>query len=200
MYIIILMTNKNVTIIKDNNITEDVFLVFQIVDIDHTHIDNSEDGDGKDFQIRIYGKKENGSSVCLLVNEYVLKFYFKVKENWLYNITENDIENMLDRMATNIQKKNGECDGYIGVNFIDKFDFYNFNGEKKQRFGEVTFKNYMTFKKFARYLERGQKIKNKIYMFKLYESNLDPIPRFFHDRELTSVGWVKVPRSKFKYA
>ncbi len=111
--------------------------------------------------------------------------------------------------------------GLIDFEFCEKMKFYPFLNKQKFKFVKLLFSNMTVFKKcinmFQDWESREPKdislSSKKPYppnlqkVFNLYESNVDPINRFCHLRNITTAGWITItsysiidPQKSIKYS
>ena len=83
--------------------------------------------------------------------------------------------------------------------------FWSFTNNQKYKFLKLFFKSkagfnlYQKFFKHNRYFPyHGKSRADKPIEMKLFESNFEPLLRFFHDKEIKPSDWVRIPKHKFK--
>lgn len=131
--------------------------------------------DDDEHLISIFGKTEDGKSVCVTTG---FKPYFFVK---LPRGTEKgDVEILYDRI--NSMKK----DCLTGYSLTKQKDVWGFQNNEEFFFMHLTFKN----------LEARRKV-NSVFMYNsdfkpyhVYESNIDPVLRLMHRTGIQSTGWL----------
>ena len=158
------------------------------------------------YVIYLYGLTEYGESITVRLAHFAPYFYVKMPSG----ITQDLFVKMLDNdvLAPNfmvVDKETGEesvMDLYkykwykkdlLSVSFSDKIDFWGFNNGEKSRFARLLFRNSYTMKAYERAFEKPVQVKESWRVsFPLYESNMDPLIRFFHWRNLEPCGWLEV--------
>ena len=175
----------------------DESLQFQIIDIDDFH---EEDDEGeKSFKIRLFGKTNKNKSVYIQVDGFTPYFYVQVDNNWRHS----HISKIIDHIKGKVWPK--DCvDGFIKCEIVEKCDFYGFTNYTKFNFLKLIFRDYDSMRAYSRvfqykkhfidFVTRGR---NGI-KFKIYESNITPILRFLHERNINAVGWVKIEKKNLK--
>jgi DNA polymerase delta subunit 1 len=131
--------------------------------------------DDDEHLISIFGKTEDGKSVCVTTG---FNPYFFVK---LPRGTEKgDVEILYDRI--NSMKK----DCLTGYSLTKQKDVWGFQNNEEFFFMHLTFKN----------LEARRKV-NSVFMYNsdfkpyhVYESNIDPVLRLMHRTGIQSTGWL----------
>jgi hypothetical protein len=93
-----------------------------------------------------------------------------------------------------------ESIGFRGKNieYLERKRYYGFENNKIRRFLKLSFYTFKSMKNL-RYKIANElfMINGKEYKFPLYESNIDPILRFTHLRDILTAGWIMVPRGKY---
>jgi DNA polymerase elongation subunit (family B) len=161
---------------------------FQLLDIDHFH-DDDDNGDVI-YKIRLFGKTRSDKSVYLEVNGFKPYFFVEVDSNW----TKNQINRIIEQIKKKVYPKN-YVNGYLTYELVEQYKFWGFTNYKKFNFIKLFFNSYDSMLAYNRAFSKRQKInymgKNKI-KFNIYESNINPILRFLHIKELNAVGWCSI--------
>ena len=177
--------------------------------------------DPQGFQIRVFGKTPDGKSVCCTIDEYKPYFYLKTpsKDENGRDILQDSmtIENFKESLIHNksyaayLKTKEGNIQTYKEEHIADGgFEYDNFseemkipingwNNNEKEKFFKVSFNDHSTFKKEVNYFKKPRKYKfihDSPFAFELYESNVDPMLRFMHERDITPAGFISI---KHKY-
>jgi DNA polymerase elongation subunit (family B) len=190
--------------IEDDEISQDSIkgrnkpqedLVFQILDIDYYHVED-EDENKKTFNIMLFGKTKNDKSVYVNVEGYNPCFYVEIDNRWRKPVCERIISDIKKRVKKDLQG------GLIDFDIIQAHKFHGFTDDENFNFLKLIFNDYDAMRAYARsfemkhampYIERQRKIN-----FKLYESNMNPILRFLHERSVDPIGWCRIPQDKFR--
>jgi len=164
------------------------------------------------YIIRVFGVDKKGFSVCLTVKDFTPFFYIKVKDSWGKQDTQKFLR-ILNEKLSKTPKKVGEL--WVKLDFSKnllydkcvlqlKNDFYGFTNKKKYKFLRLVFNNSDAMKKTISIIKNhnnsGQDKRKKLEGFSklpLYESNLDPIIRFAHIKNLKFSGWIECSDFKF---
>ena len=162
--------------------------------------------DERKFEIRGYGITDNNNSICVHVKGFEPYFYIEVPQKWNRTISKLF-------QATLEMKLGKKKDGLKQCKFINSKKLYGFSDYKKFNFIKIKSYNLSTFYECRRIIEGRYpygknktiekhglckdsifKIKGKDYDFsdKLYESNITPMLRFFHIRNLQPNGWIEL--------
>lgn len=185
---------------------------FQAIDWTETNEDLSKDpGEENDFfspvtetyVIRAFGVTELGQSVCCNIVHFLPFFYVKVPNNW----QKTDVSVFLARLiGSQIKSKKGNYwnslekykDCFIKEKCIlqKKHEFYGFTGKKEYKFLKLVFNNSFalsnTVKVLNQHNDSTSEIKGYSFKFKIYESNLNSLLRFFHKKDIKPCGWMSV--------
>jgi DNA polymerase elongation subunit (family B) len=160
----------------------------------NTYKDNSQ------FLIQIFGLDESGKTCSIIVEEFKPFFYVLVEENW--NITKKNqfLEHLKQKMGKYYQDSITECI------IVKRKKLYGFDGGKEHKFIKLEFSNLNAFNKaknlwYSPYGDDGRKLLKNGYLFngtfiKIYESNIPPLLRFFHIRDISPSGWIALPNKK----
>lgn len=161
---------------------------FQIIDWNDTCIFHDYDNEDEDedysgnkeeveekfyYSIQIFGKNENGQSICVNVYEVYPYFYIKngfYQKNKYKFIFNNNVEisTFYIQQIQEIKKKN----------------YSNFRNDYEDRFLKISFKSPIYLNKTKKmFLEQN---------FDLYESNVNGIIQFIHDNNLSGCSWVSI--------
>ena len=180
-------------------------LCIHIIDLQSDDIDNV-------FQITIYGKTiENKNVVCHVI-DFKPSFYVKIPEKWSKNKFESCIINTINFKLKVWERK------FINVEVKPpkyNYDFYeykhDFNNDcrKKEKFVKLVFNNYRSFNKYKseiknlyndknNNLDDWRSICNDECLANLYESNIHPILRFIHSRNISPAGWIDISGKSVK--
>jgi DNA polymerase elongation subunit (family B) len=181
---------------------------FHVLD-ETTKEDLVDDGDeepqntnSQQFIIQMFGINEKGETCCLFIQDFQPFFYIKVGKNW-DNYT-------MECLITDMKKKINKYhhDSIVSYELVDHYKLYGFSGGKKHKFIKIVFKNSIVMNKIKNlwyYYPKNDSNDNDAttrserrridYKFKgisleLYESNIPPLLRYFHIRNISPSGWV----------
>uniref|UniRef100_A0A6C0JJ24 DNA-directed DNA polymerase n=1 Tax=viral metagenome TaxID=1070528 RepID=A0A6C0JJ24_9ZZZZ len=163
----------------------------------------------KRFVIQMFGINERGETCCLYMQEYQPFFYIKVGDNWT--------KNNMNALVREIKDKIGKyfCDSIVSSELVDHHKLYGFSGGKKCKFMKIVFQNTIVMNKVKNLWyaypkakeqkgniqkskenkkERQERYRVKFIFqgvsLELYESNIPPLLRYFHIRNISPSGWV----------
>ena len=203
---------------------EHIFRIFDF-NIYNNISDNGEDSDSvnsgeyqeridkNEFTIQIFGINEKRETCSIIVEEFKPFFYIKVGDDWDKNLKEEFVSHLRFKMGSYYKNS------LINSKLIKKKKLYGFDGGKYYKFIKLEFENVQALNKVKNNWYTGYKddngkeientlIKNKKtgetgYFYKnihteLYETNIPPLLRFFHLKEISPSGWIAIPRKKTK--
>jgi len=144
----------------------------------------------KQFMIQMFGINEQGKTCSIVVNDYCPFFYIKVTNNW--SIEKKNL--FLEHIKNNVGK-------YLENNIVDfklikRKKLYGFDAGTTYKFIIIKMTTMQTFYK-VRNLWYHNGIYNKFYKYnneklELYESNIPPLLRFFHIKNISPSGWISL--------
>jgi DNA polymerase delta subunit 1 len=140
------------------------------------------------YVIRAFGVNREGRSVCLRVDGFTPYFYVKAPATapHVSSVTAlTKVESFLK------ERFKSTC---IGVQRMRKKDFWGFTNGELYDFFRLKFRSLAAMRKAASSLGFPVAIGGAQTVLKIYESNIDPLLRFMHIRDLRSVGWLKTKR------
>jgi len=159
-------------------------IIFNIIDV---FTEDFQDDDDSSYIIKLFGRCANGKTVGATVTGFPPHFYIKPPFE-----LRNDQLSMLQSYMTH-----EFGDGFISAKPMKKKDYWGFNNGKETTFIQIVFKSYRAMKcaryKFEKPIEIHG-VSSKKVTFKLYESNIEPFLRFFHKRNVTPCGWIKIEK------
>lgn len=124
--------------------------------------------------ISIYGKTEDGRSVCV-TTPYVPYFYVKFPSDW----STSDAHVF-------VQTLDSRCKGaLVGHEFVERKDMWGFRNGELSKFVRLD----CTTLKARRLVE--WKIRDQFPKLEAFEANLDPVLRFMHETNIQATGWVR---------
>ena len=121
-----------------------------------------EDEYGKNYIINIYGRTDEGDTAMLRVRGY--KPYFYVASEYDFSSEDHGIST-------------------LKVTHMEKFDvFAGYNGYLPTKVQKVEVESLKDFRAATKYAKEAKEEGKHIYT--VYEANLPPLLRFYHDREI----------------
>ena len=139
-----------------------------------------------EHMISIFGKTEEGKSVCL-TTAFTPYFFIKLPPN-IDTAKIRRIYNILDEQCK---------DSLVGYSVTKSKDVWGFQNNEEFPFMKINFKNLqarrLTDSFLRRPLDRTPELFNifGVRNVKVYESNLDPVLRLMHRTGIQSTGWLE---------
>ena len=163
-----------------------------------------EEDDASVFKIQMFGNDEEGRTYSVIVDDYKPVFYCKVSDGFSgLNALERHVRAYLGRNEAAL----------LDMGIVRRKKLVGFDGQKQHKFVFFKFDNMMAFhrvknmwyhevptsepQRFARTPGMKWVMDPKGLFFQgeylqLYESNIPPLLRFLHVREISPSGWVEV--------
>jgi DNA polymerase elongation subunit (family B) len=182
----------------------------------------------KQYTIFIFGVTRSGHSICLRVKNYLPYFYVQMPDNFTSDNTREFIRNFdvgyaedyetddFDRYDAAVLKKDFKFTEdfklrsryYKDSISIDKTTttnkkiFWTFMNEQEFPFVKLSFKSKLGYKFVERAFAKPIKLNitgnTSAIKYNLYESDLEPVLRFVHDRKLKPSSWLTISGGKYK--
>ena len=139
-----------------------------------------------EHMISIFGKTEEGKSVCL-TTAFTPYFFIKLPPN-IDTAKIQRIYNILEEQCK---------DSLVGYSVTKSKDVWGFQNNEEFPFMKINFKNLqarrLTDSFLRRPLDRTPELFNifGVRNVKVYESNLDPVLRLMHRTGIQSTGWLE---------
>jgi DNA polymerase elongation subunit (family B) len=152
----------------------------------------------KFFMIQIFGLTESGKTVCASVKGFRPYFYIGIPPN-------KNTEKFKKSLNAYIRK--GFPQHVQNQIFVDEKEFkvlYDFNNNEKIPVLEISMPSKDTFNKMKnKFLDENMNSKQlpldvskEAVTLKIYEANIDPMLRFFHTRDISPSGWIRITGSQ----
>jgi DNA polymerase elongation subunit (family B) len=153
--------------------------------------------DKKCFTIQMFGINEQGETCCIIVKNYEPFFYVKVPETWGFEAKSRFIAELKKAVGKFSEDSilTDEC------KLIRRKTLYGFDGGKDHKFLLLKFKNMATMNRVKNmwYERKGTewRLNPRGYVFQneathIYEANIPPLLRYFHIKDISPSGWVRV--------
>jgi DNA polymerase elongation subunit (family B) len=165
------------------------------------------------FSLKVFGVTKKGRSVCVHVNDFEPFFYLLLPDEW-QNLSIDDTtekvtqlkSKIIDFLEKDFDDRNKDNDiprkfehNISKFNIVNKENFYWFDNNTKLKFVKMRFKNMRGYFNVKRiFLDRKNNPvpfpfeKNNTILFKVYESNIEPMLKFLHTRDLKPSGWCEI--------
>jgi DNA polymerase elongation subunit (family B) len=166
---------------------------FNIIDWDSYHLETSEDAEL--YTIRLFGKTSDEKTVFVQVNNFTPFFYVSIPSNWqTYHVSQ-----FIDTLNNLVDKKYKKT--IIAHEIVERKKFMGFTNNKLFKYLRLVFNNDNAKKEYIKQLNKRIVIKafgNRANKYELNESNIDPILRCMHIRNIDPCGWVQILEGKYE--
>ena len=171
-------------------------LQFQIIDAYGEDIDKGMLNDrfqNLSYQINLFGITKEGKSVYCKVVNFKPYFFVKCPQNW----SEYDVyqfkEYLCDRMGYNSEWKFQLQD----IKMVKAKEFRGFTANKHNNYMKIIFNSYQCYKECRKLLYKKYQSNGRFIKLFQYESNIDPLLRFFHIKEIKPCSWIKLNKNEY---
>jgi len=204
-------TLRGVVPVKLNNKSDFVFQAIEWVAEDvEVEDEDDEDSDadgynevykpGKDGQytVRVYGMTEKSESVALKIVDFTPYFYVKVPYEVQSTFNNKHLKLLEMHMKERVPARFRES--LMQSELLLRKEFYGFTDNEMVKFLRFRFQSLSALRVYSRLFFEKIRISSifaKELNYPLYESNIDPILRLCHIRDVKPVGWIKLPAGKY---
>ncbi len=161
------------------------------------------------YIINVFGKDENEKTYSLKIEDFTPYFYVRVPDH----VNKTHLYRFKEWVKYKLWKKNRDC--LLRVTLHKKKRFRDFDKGKKYNYIRLVFNNTRAMKNaiglfqnreynpVSRRMKVSEKkiviqcISPKPYLYELSDNMIDPLLKFIHHRDITTVGWIKVLNGKF---
>jgi DNA polymerase delta subunit 1 len=137
-----------------------------------------------EFKIYTFGVNDEGISVTLQINGFFPFFFIEIPGSW---------------DSTCIFTMKQLFKGLQDISYLERKRYYGFENNKLRKFLKLSFYNLKSMRNVRYKIEKGVHFpgRSEDMFFPLYESNIDPILRFMHLRDILSAGWITVKKGSY---
>lgn len=158
--------------------------------------DSSEDGTEiyiNKYKFQIFGRTKKGESVVVTVNDYTPFYFIQVPGGW----GSTHLKLLIDGLKSRMPKDLAETLVVDKCKIVKRKIFNGFTNGTKFKFIRLAFINSSAIK-YSRKIFSKQVRFDQLdpYVYKLYESNLDPILQFMQIQRVKPCGWIKAKGCK----
>jgi DNA polymerase elongation subunit (family B) len=160
---------------------------------------DSDHSDGKQsrrqFMVQMFGVNEQGNTCSIIVYDFKPFFFLHVGDNWDQSTANAFMRDLYSKSGVKWLESQVES-----VKLVDYNKLYGFSAGKKDRFIQVTFHNQNAFNRMKNMWYRKNTAGNRVLItipfrgidVAIYESNIPPLLRYFHIKNISPSGWVNV--------
>ena len=145
-------------------------------------IDN-ENGSSIEYNIKLFGITQDNKSICVSIEEFTPYFYLEVPLSWTKRNTSSLKNYIVNQFEINSPKFKNDM---LTIGIVTRKKMYNFTNFTKFKFIRVVFRNTIAMKICEKMFYKTIKLPGFNRKIKLihFETNIDPLLRFFHIREI----------------
>lgn len=137
------------------------------------------------FVVKIFGRDCAGNTVQVVINDFRPYFYIKVQAA----LEQHDLREVRKWMSKLVKaKSNGD---QVMLENVTRKDVWGFQNGEMRNFLRVVCFRQGAIRKIVRGFSNSDR-PHALNGAKLYESNLDPVLRMLHVRDLPAAGWIQV--------
>lgn len=166
---------------------------------------------GKEYKIYLFGQTSDKKTISICCEQFTPYYYINIPNHW----GKEEGEKFLEWILRQLDKR--YLEGFVRMRLEKKKSFHGFTNNENYNFMKLVFKNTMTMNKTIeifvgkrpdpidnseiKYFKTFSNLDFKDYPklkimgdieFKLYESNIEPLLRFLHIRNIEPCGWIKI--------
>ena len=147
------------------------------------------------YTIRLFGRTSDDKTVFVKVTDFPPHFYVEIPDRW----KTSDVNMFVEYLKSRVTEKNkiDYSKNLCSYDIVERHKFYGFTAGKLYKFLRLLFNNSNAMKKFTYVLNekiRLPRLGLNSRRLKIYESNIDPMLRCMHIRNLLSCGWIKISK------
>jgi DNA polymerase elongation subunit (family B) len=166
-------------------------LLFQSISftVFHEELEDEKKNMYKKYCIRIFGRTKKQKSVYLQIENFKPYFFVEIQPFW----RRDQIESIFDEVNKHVTKF--ALKGLIKKEIVESHKLKGFTNNKLFKFMKLSFSDFESMRSYTWSFQRKLNIpaiSKKPYSFQIFESNLLPMLRFIHERNLEPVGWISV--------
>ena len=173
---------------------------------DSSDSEQSVDSAKRQFMIQMFGVNEQGQTCSIIVTDYKPFFFLHVGDtssDWTSGNGRPWDQSVANAFMRELYAKSGVkwLESQVeSARLVDHHKLYGFSAGKKNRFIQVTFHNQSAFNRMKNmwYRKDTSGARRLITIpfrgteVSIYESNIPPLLRYFHIKNVSPSGWVNV--------
>lgn len=172
-------------------------IIFQSVD---WHAEDSENFDAdldeadrdlaQRYVITVFGVTSHGNSICVQIQGHLPTFYVELSD-----ITD---DSAVLKIMTEVKKKvrPSNLNSLAKVKIVKRKKMAGFDNYRKHKFIELSFYTRRGMMDYLKNMELPLQIPYLgTLSLKAWESNIDPMIRFFHERNISPAGWISLDKA-----
>jgi len=166
--------------------------------------------DSKKFIIQAFGINEADKTASIIIENFYPFFYILVNEQWNEQRKNSFLAHLKKKVGTYYE------DSIVSLKLVKRQKLYGFDNKKLHTFIKISFINTGIYNKVKKLFytdttskdsgfERTLNDEGFVYNDEqgttncyLYEADIPPLLKFFHNKEIVPSGWIKMPSHKVK--
>ena len=166
--------------------------------------------DNKKFIIQAFGINSSNKTASIFIENFYPFFYIMVNEDWDEQ-RKNEFMGHLKKIVGNYYE-----DSIMQCKLVKRHKLYGFDNKKLHNFIKISFTNTGAYNKLKKifYDDKTSKagqfertLKEEGYKYSddngttycyLYEADIPPLLKFFHEKQISPSGWIKIPSNKVR--
>uniref|UniRef100_A0A6C0KR70 DNA-directed DNA polymerase n=1 Tax=viral metagenome TaxID=1070528 RepID=A0A6C0KR70_9ZZZZ len=166
--------------------------------------------DSKKFIIQAFGINEADKTASIIIENFYPFFYILVNEQWNEQRKNSFLAHLKKKVGTYYE------DSIVSLKLVKRQKLYGFDNKKLHTFIKISFTNTGIYNKVKKLFytdttskdsgfERTLNDEGFVYNDEqgttncyLYEADIPPLLKFFHNKEIVPSGWIKMPSHKVK--
>ena len=163
--------------------------------------------DANEFVIQCFALNKKGKTYCIYIKNFKPFFYVKVKSNFTKQKKDAFIDMLFESMSDNENTRAYYRDSLTACKIVKKNKLYGFDAGEKHKFVYLEFKNTILYSKFKNLwyvYDEETRVKHQVQVkfenepIEIYEANIPPLLRFFHIKNMSASGWIKMNLKRLK--
>jgi len=160
----------------------------------------SPDDEKKGFQILLFGSNHEGKSITVEITGFRPYFYVQIPETW-----STMQKSAYEKYLRSFVHSSYEAQEHIKIEEERHKKLYDFDNGFMHRFLRIEVPSIAIWRRISNALMTEglepkalpAKVSKGEEKLKVHESNIDPVLRFFHMRNLEPAGWMRIPPHRF---
>lgn len=167
-------------------------ITFQV--LDWSFCDKEADDGDKKYIVRLFGMTIDMKTIYVEVTKFTPYFYVEVPDKW----TKLQADELINAIKCRIPREFKNID--VKCTIMRKHKFWGFTASKLFTFVRLSFDSYEQFSKYRYAFDRPISIPSlhiNQMKFGVYETNIEPMLRCMHSRDLMACGWITIHESDY---
>ena len=165
-------------------------LDFMVVDWHAEDATDDESGDKNDmtYVISAYGITRDGVTIFAEFREFKPYFFVEIQEHWSTDTIAKIIKSIQERVKKlNVRR-------LTSWKVVRRKKMAGFDNGKEYKFLKLIFRTKRAMNDYIKAFDKPVKAGHmaQSQLLKCWESNIDPLLRFFHTQELQPAGWIRL--------